>query len=278
VTRSLVFDISAYQGVRGMNHERWARLVAKGCIGAIIRASVGGKGDSAFQANVATSQSLKLVTAAYHYLEPGDIEAQADMFISRIGKLPAWLDVEQNGLTRAHVVRFVRRFRQKAGRGHFLGVYSSAFKWRALTGNLDAGELFDGQWSALYIERGVRVLEDVMATPPSRWGGMRVDLWQFGGLHLGAKGSPNKASVDGNVFDGNRAQFERLYGLRPMVPMDLRPARRKAYNDQLRAIMQDVSTTRTIPGQGKAWEDGVVDCRADVMDALGDLILVDPAA
>ena len=276
MTRSLLFDISEYQGYTGMKARKWDRLTAKGCIGVILRATIGGRVDHAFAANRNAADDHHLVTAAYHYLQPGDIEAQADLFIATIGTLPGWLDVEQAGITRQHVVRFVKRFRQKVAKGAFLGIYSSAAKWRWLTGNLDAAELFDGQWSAYYTDRAW-VIEDVMPTPPSRWGGLKVDLWQFGKLFVGASGSPNRSFVDGNVFDGNRADLLDLYGIKVAIPMDQRPARRKAYNDQLQALIRAISTTPTIAGQGAAWADGTRDVRQDALDALTELMLSDPS-
>lgn len=285
-TRSLLFDISEYQGYDGMPGRKWDRLVKKGAIGVIIRSSIGGKADRAWQQNLASARARKLIIAGYHYLQPGDIEGQADLFVSLLEQgasgttariLPGWLDVEQAGLTRRDVIRFVRRFRQGAPKGAFLGIYSSAAKWRWLTGNLDAGELFDGQWSAYYLDRAW-VVADVMPTPASRWGGLKVDLWQFGKLFIGASGSPNRSFVDGNVFDGDELALLDLYGIKVPKPMDQRPARRAAYNAQLAAYVAALEAEAPITGSGPAWKDGVTDARADILAAIDELVLTDPAA
>lgn len=264
-------DVSHYQGLHGMSYARYQRLDDMGVRFIGIRATIGEGRDRAFLANLARARKHGWVIAAYHFLQPGDVEAQAEAFAKVVGDLPGWLDVEQAGLTRKHVVRFARRFHQLRPKG-FLGVYSSASKWHALTGNLDAVELFDGCWNALWTEKGTDERSDLPpAEPRPRWGGYRDALWwQFGALH----DAPHHF-IDGNAYYGTLDGLKVALGQRPAIPMDQRPARRRAYNAQLQAIVRAASTTPSVPGQGAAWQDGTTDARTDALEALGELVLAD---
>lgn len=276
MTRSLVFDI--YED-SNMTPLKWDRLAAKdGMIGVIMRATIGARVDRRFTSHLKAAAAHDLVPAAYHYLYPGDAEGQADLFVRTIGKLPGWLDVELPGITRADVVGFVKHFRQKTPRGTFLGVYSSASKWLALTRNLDAAELFDGQWSALYIDRAW-VLADVQSTPPSHWGGMTVDLWQFGPLHLAAsRASKNRSFVDGNIFDGGRRELLELYNQRPIrPPLQERPRYIAGHNAALDAVLAALPTIPvTVPDPGGVGEAGAAAAKAAIADAVASLRLGQP--
>lgn len=270
---ALGIDISHYQGIRGMSFARFGRLHAAGVRFMFARASIGEARDRAFVANIARARKQGWVVGAYHFLQPGDVERQAEVFAAAARNLPAWLDVEQSGLTRGHVTRFTRRFRQLRPDG-FLGVYSSSSKWRALTGNMDGTELYDGCWNALWTEKGTDERSDLPATEPRpRWGGFRDALiWQYGAFH-----DAPRRYVDGDAWYGDGIEALRVaLGQRPAVPMDERPKRRRAYNDQLEAYRRSIAAALAIPGTGAAWSDGVTDARADVLEAIDGLVLGEP--
>jgi hypothetical protein len=268
----LGFDLSAYQGARGMPGPRWQQLKDKGVKFVAIRASVGTSKDIAFDANLALARKYGLLSTAYAYQVPGDPIAQADVFTRVAGDLPLWHDVEDNGLSRGQVTAFARRAAHNKPKS-FLGVYSSASKWRAITGNMDATELYDACWNALW-PGGMNSGENLPDTEPKpRWGGFRDALWwQWGPLRL------KHGIVDGNAHYGSWADMLTTFGKIDPKPLKERPNYRKAYNATVDAMLQAALSAPTPEGGAPAWLAGVADARKDVADALDGLDLADPAA
>jgi len=266
-------DISHYQGATGMPVAKWDQLKEQGVRFVGIRATIGRGRDSAYTANVQRATARDIIPTAYHYLLPGNAGAQAEAFAGAIGTTPAWLDVEQTGVTKADVVQFAKAFRKARPKG-FLGVYSSAYKWRALTGNMDATELFDGCWNALWTERGTRTVADLPANEPKpRWGGFGDSLfWQFGPLHL------KHGIVDGDAFYGSQADLLAALDIIEPTPLKERPNYRKGYNATVDAMLQAALAAPIPANTAAAWLAGSSDARKDVADALDGLDLGDPAA
>lgn len=264
-------DISYYQGANGMSGPQWDQLHAQGGRFVGIRATIGRGKDSAFSANVQRAEARDIIATGYHYLLPGSGEAQGRLAAEVIGDLPAWLDVEESGVHRSDVIQFARAFRSARPRG-FLGVYSSAYKWRALTGNMDATELFDGCWNALWTERGTESTKTLPANEPKpRWGGFHDSLWwQFGALHL------KHAILDGDAFYGSMADLREALGQK-VTPLEQRPNYRKAYNLTVDAMLQAALAAAAPVGNARAFLAGAADARKDVADALTALDIGDPS-
>lgn len=271
-------DISHYQGYKGMAHGRWDRLHADGLRFVIIRATVGESIDRAFRANVLRSRKRGWDVAAYHYLQPGDIERQAELFAKVIGpKMGGYLDVEQAGLTARMVRRFEKRFRQLRPRS-FLGVYSSRYKWASLTRNLDAVALFGrrGCFNALWTEKGTDERSDLPGQPPkARWGGYgAVHLWQYGAYH----DAPGRF-VDGDAWYGTREELRDLWDgkAKPVPAPDLhdRPGYRLGYNAFIQAALDSVTPLTRPKEVSPAWDLGTKEALEDVREAILDLRLGD---
>lgn len=276
-------DISHYQGIHGMAHGRFDRLHADGIRFVIIRATVGLSIDRAYRANVLRARKRGWAIAAYHYLQPGDIERQAELFAKVIGpKMGGYLDVEQAGLTAAHVRRFEKRFRQLRKRS-FLGVYSSRYKWGTLTKNLDAIPLFgrQGCFNALWTEKGTDERSDLPGRPPkARWGGYgEVKLWQYGPFF---DDKSLRKFVDGDAWYGSMDELRDLWDGKaaPAPAPDLhdRPGYRLGYNAFVQAAL-DCVTPLTPPKQvTPAWDLGTREALEDVREAIIDLRLGDEGA
>jgi Glycosyl hydrolases family 25 len=122
--------------------------------------------DQVFQLNAAEVLKTSLIPGAFHYLMPGNAGAQAGLFSDMIRSvaynalgiptLRGWLcklDVEQPGLTRADIVRFINVWNQIEN-GYPLWIYTSRSFW--LANNLGAGSplaplLEEAHWVAANI-------------------------------------------------------------------------------------------------------------------------------
>lgn len=274
MTPILIADISVYQGAKGMSFARWDELANRGVRAVGIRATVGHRVDTAFEENVKRAQGHDIIPTAYHFQLPGDPVGQADLFLSTVGNLPGWLDVEQNGLTRHDVAAYGRRVDDKRPKG-FSGVYSSATKWRALTDNMDGRELFDACWNALWTERGVRTAADLPPVEPKpRWGGFDDALWwQWGPLRL------RHGIVDGDAFYGSLADLKVILGQKPpRPPLQERPRYIAGHNAALDAVLAALPAIPvTIPIPGGVGEAGAAAAKAAVADAVASLKLGVPA-
>lgn len=267
----LGIDASTYQGPTGMSFSRFQNLDDAGVRFAGFRASIGTVGDDSFRTNLNRAEKQGWKSAGYHYLVPGVAAAdQARLFATRLGKdVPGWLDVEQSGLNRKHVTDFVRTFRDLKGE-HFLGVYTSSYKWRSITGNMDGADLFDGLWNALWTERGTNGPEDLPAQAPKpRYGGWRkADIWQYG-LFRPDGGTP----LDGNVFYGTETDLDILFTAKQKPPLEERPNYVKGYADATAAVLRYLADGPTLPGEAWAYKKGVADARDDLIAAVKDATL-----
>lgn len=80
--RADVIDISHYQTVT----DDFAGAKAMGIVGVIAKATEGhSMVDIAFKGNQARAKRAGLLFGAYHFLRPGDMHAQADHFLERVG-------------------------------------------------------------------------------------------------------------------------------------------------------------------------------------------------
>jgi len=264
--KMLGIDASVYQGPDGMSFARFQDLDDAGVRFGIYRASIGTAPDGSFKNNIARSEKQGWPAAAYHYLVPGvPAAAQAKTFATRLGKdICGWLDVEQSGLGRKHVVDFVREFRDIKG-DHFLGVYTSSYKWRSITGNMDGADQFDALWNALWTERGTNGPEDLPASAPRpRYGGWRkADIWQYG-LFRPEGGTP----LDGNAFYGTRDALEALFTTHRKPALEERPNYIKGYNDAISASLKFLADGPNIVGDQWAYKLGVAEARDDLIQAV----------
>jgi hypothetical protein len=273
MTRILGIDASTYQGTRGMSFARFAALDDAGARFGLFRASCGTAPDHSVAPNLDRAHARGWITGTYHFLLPGGAAAQADVYAKRSGTNLCVLDVEQAGIRRADVVAFVERFRELRP-DRVLLAYTSAYKWRALTGNMDGPALFDGLWNALWTERGTDAVSDLPAEAPlARYGGWRTaDIWQYGAFRV--KGYP---AIDGNAYYGTLDELRGLGKPEPPIPLVERPRYRRAYNEQLDQAVRCVSMGTTPPGTGPTWQAGIEAARKDAQEALAGLRLDEPA-
>jgi lysozyme len=186
--------------LRGIDVSHWQGAfpwgTAHGYDFMIARASVGLAHDETFAANVAGARGQGLLPGAYHFLEPGDGAAQADVFADAIGHadgLLTALDLEAGGLTLAEALAFRAQFRTRTA-DHPLFVYGSLGFLARLGITADFGPLWLAHWVA---SAGDPI-------PPGYWrvafgGYTRADILQFG--------SDPRLHVDGDASMDTAAQL-----------------------------------------------------------------------
>lgn len=264
----LGIDASYWQGPQGMSFMRFEGLDDDNIRFGVFRASIGTAHDDSFTANIARAEKYGWERAGYHFLVPSISAAdQAVVFANRLGKdICGWLDVEQNGLTRKHVTEFVRTFRDIKG-DHFLGCYTSEYKWRTLTGNLDGADLFDGLWNANWTEKNTNGPEDLPARQPRvRYGGWRqADLWQYGLFR-----PENSTPLDGNAFYGSEGDLKLLFTARRKAPLMERPNYIKGYDDTIAAVLKYLADGPVLDSSNWVYKKGVAEARADLIETLKD--------
>lgn len=190
-------DVSAYQG-----EVDWRRVAREpGVKFAFIKATEGRSWvDPYFDENWDGARAAKLATGAYHYFRPKrDARQQADLFVGQVklgpGDLPPVLDVERvDGRSPDELRRGVRTWLKLVGRRYGVKpiLYTNHdFYVQYLHGHFDDYPL----WLAHYEVRYPRL-------DRKRW-----IIWQHSdemllpGIH---------GYVDGNVFAGSVAEFQKL--------------------------------------------------------------------
>lgn len=201
-------DVSHWQG-----DIDWTRARSAGVAFGIAKASESTSFvDSRFRANIAGMRAAGIIPGAYHFLRPGDVTRQADLFCSLApGDVIHALDVEASGLDVAGwVARYRTRYPVKT-----LLVYTGRDLW-ARAGGGD-GSRFGPLWVAGYVPNAYVPGSGSLNTLLGRVGDHR------GGVPFGGWASPSflqftaAASVpgvpgpcDGDVFYGGRAELEAL--------------------------------------------------------------------
>ena len=267
-------DASKYQGLSGMSHQRFDSLDDAGVRFGIFRATIGTQRDRSCEENLKRAKGRGWVFGTYHFLVPGDTDAQAEAYAAQLksfgvyGDGLAVCDVEQAGLTSTMVRRFVRRFRELRP-DQPLGCYTSSYKWRSLTGNMDGADLFDYLWNALWTQRSTRGKEDLPDTPPRvRYGGWKeARLWQYGMFR--AQG----VRLDGNAFYGTIDELRDL-GIKKAPPLKERPNYRKGYNAVIEKALGSVWTNPA--SNGPAYDLGEKDAADDLRERIKDLRIGEP--
>lgn len=192
-------DVSRYQA--GIS---WPAVKQTGVEYSIARASIGLARDSTFETMRDGAQKVGLLAGAYHFLEPGDGKAQADVFLGATNAchgILAALDCEAQGLTIGLIRDFVERFTAKTDRPLF--IYTGISFWARL-GNPSIKEL-GPLWLAYYPKGGYP--GDHSPIWDKVIGGVKPTIWQYGPRPV--KG---RKPVDGDAFRGTRLELEAFVG------------------------------------------------------------------
>jgi GH25 family lysozyme M1 (1,4-beta-N-acetylmuramidase) len=190
-------DVSWWQG----SSVDWRLAALGGVTFAYLRASVRLKPDSTYTRNHHEAGKWDILRGGYHYLYPEQSAAeQAQVFAAALleGELPPVVDVEQHGLTEAHVQEFLTEF--KAQTGIKAGIYTSRYRWHSLIGTQAHWAIDHPLWVADWRDRE----EPALPRPWKQW-----EFWQH--TNQGRiDGYPKR--VDMNVFRGTVAEIRAKYG------------------------------------------------------------------
>lgn len=184
----------------------WEKMKADGVSFAIIRSSYRLSVDTRFEQHYNNAGKAGLLRGMYHYIYPEQSpRGQARVFAQLVEKykpeLPAFLDVEQEGVNESGVLSFIDEFRSVSGKE--LGIYTSMYKWHKLIGR-------NKQWAKnmpLWVaDWGAGRDDPRMPTPWKDW-----KFWQYtsSGRLDGYNGR-----LDLNRFNGSEKELFETYGKR----------------------------------------------------------------
>ena len=218
----LAIDLSEHRA--GLTRAEFRVLHEGGCRALGVRVSIAHSESGDLHADataaqyVAWARGFGWVAYGYCYLNPRvgmrydadtDGDAQGRFYAKIAAPLDLdghYLDVEESGVKRAHIVYAVAAMRQglRSERVAAVNLYSSLAVMKRFP---DLPGIFDGgTWYANYgIASAARSLDD-WATPPDREQYRDARLHQFGGLQY-VRPNHRKRSVDGNVFFGTQQQL-----------------------------------------------------------------------
>ena len=233
-------DVSHWQGTID-----WGRARAAGVQFAFAKATEDDNyTDPRFAANIAGMRSAGILAGAYHFLRPGNVAGQADLFCRTVPPdVIHALDVEASGLD---PFGWVRRYRASYPDKTLL-IYTGRDLWARST---DAdGSGLGPLWVAGYIPNRYLAggsLSAVASQIGSNRGGVPFAGWttplflQFTDAST-VPGIP--ALCDGDVFYGSRAELEALTTTTGGAPdMELTDTVKLATQDQVDAINSNGGT------------------------------------
>jgi len=230
-------DVSHYQGAPD-----WSRARAAGVAFAFAKATEGTSfTDPQFKANIAGMRAAGVVPGAYHFLRPGSVIAQANLFTRTApADIIHALDVEASDLD---VAGWVARYRTVYPTKPLL-IYTGRDLWaRAGGGN---GSAFGPLWCAGYLPNayvpGTGGLTELAAQVGAHRGGVPFGGWtaptflQFAGRtgQLSVAGIPG--SVDGDIFYGTQAELVALTSVNPNASLQ-EPA--MEWTDKIKLTAED---------------------------------------
>lgn len=148
--------------------------------------------------------SVGAVFGGYHWLEHGNVAAQAAFCFAHNGTVPAMIDAEETvgaRLTIFDITGFIDAYRALGGIVNLL--YLPRWYW---SGNMGSPSL------AGVVGRGIHlVASEYRAYSDTAWpgayGGMTPEVWQFTSTH-----SYGGQSIDFNAYKGTKEQFAQMIG------------------------------------------------------------------
>lgn len=209
-------DVSHHQG-----NIDWRRVAADGHSFALLKASEGtGFSDDRFAFNRDSARDAGLLVGAYHFLQPGNADNQADYFLARLGSpadMMLVVDVETTGSggrpTAADASRFVARLRYRLGAQRSIGLYTGKWYWDGVLGNPPLPPRV-WLWESRYVT-GSGAWRSIYAKVPTRWlsearvGARAPTLLQYSS---GGRVSGIAGTCDLNAFEGTLAELRSLAG------------------------------------------------------------------
>ena len=197
-------DVSVYQG-----NIDWPAVKGSGIEFAIARVSDGTFKDTKFDQNWPAMKAAGLLRGAYQYFEPGgDVNAQADLMIQKVGMLgagdlPCVLDMEATGgQSAATIVAKIHTWfdKIKAGTGKTPFIYTGKYFWQDNVASSDFVDI--PLWLAAYVSPCPNT-----PVPWTSW-----TMWQYSSTGKIAGISGN---VDENLFNGTLQDLKVFAGLDP---------------------------------------------------------------